>query len=64
MDWEECNLHCMVQEAPVCGAKGRAVVWMMNMPLKDIKEQKLRVEISEKMRDLGIDTRNRYFLGN
>lgn len=64
VDWEECNLHCMVREAPVCGAKGRAVVWMMNMPLKDTKELELRVEISKRMRELGIDTRNRYLLGN
>ncbi|KAI1073144.1 hypothetical protein LB507_009102 [Fusarium sp. FIESC RH6] len=64
VDWEECNLHCMVHEAPVCGAKGRAVVWMMNMPLKDIKELELRVEISKRMRELGIDTQNRYLLGN
>lgn len=60
--WEECNVECMVREAPVCGAKGRADVYMMKMPLKDIKEQKLKVEISERMRELGIDTQNRYLL--
>ncbi|RFN50825.1 hypothetical protein FIE12Z_4901 [Fusarium flagelliforme] len=60
--WEECNVNCMVREAPVCGAKGRAEVYMLNMPLKEIKEQKLRVEISEKMRELGIDAQNRYLL--
>jgi hypothetical protein len=63
VDWEECNVNCMVREAPVCGAKGRAEVYMLNMPLKDIEELKLKVEISNRMRELGIDAQNRYLLG-
>ncbi|KAJ4129863.1 hypothetical protein NW768_006833 [Fusarium equiseti] len=62
VDSEECDVECGERMGPECGGRGRAGVHMMNMPLKSIKEQKLRVEIGEKMRELGIDTQNRYLL--